>query len=29
MDAPFNQGEENRLLDILHNESASRPPTPT
>jgi len=25
MDAPFNMGEENRLLDILHNESQPAP----
>jgi len=27
MDAPFNQGEENRLLDILHNDSQPAPDT--
>jgi len=27
MDAPFNQGEDNRLLDILHNDSEPPPDT--
>ena len=25
MDAPFSQGEDNRLLDILHNDSQPQP----
>jgi RNA polymerase primary sigma factor len=25
MDAPFNQGEDNRLLDIIHNDRAPSP----
>jgi len=27
MDAPFNQGEDNRLLDILHNDQEPPPDT--